>query len=74
MKAISAGIKDTSNIRPTPNGAYLADASIYSRVLNRSAATSQYSFDDHIADIAQSTMIDELNKVRYTGQKTFVSP
>ncbi|MFT7157765.1 MAG: hypothetical protein ACI8Q1_002789 [Parvicella sp.] len=65
---------DTAIVHPTPNGSYLAAASIYSHLLNRSASSSQYSYDDSIADIAQSTLIYEAGQVHYTGSRTFISP
>ena len=66
--------KDVSTIHPTPNGAYLTASSIYSHIYNKSASTSDYSYDDEIAEFAFSTVINEVSEVHYTGSRTFVSP
>ena len=49
--------KDTSSNHPTPQGEYLAAASIYSKLFDRSAKTSAYNYPsvgDAIADHALS--------------------
>lgn len=66
--------KDTASQHPTPNGAYVAAASIYSQIVNKSAATSDYSYDDAIADIALTTKTNAANTSHYTGERSFVSP
>ncbi|MFT6781967.1 MAG: hypothetical protein ACJA1A_001893 [Saprospiraceae bacterium] len=66
--------KDLASIHPTPNGAYLTAASIYSHIYNQSASTSEYIYDDELADIALYTVIDEKDQVHYSGIRTFISP
>ena len=65
---------DTAMVHPTPNGAYLCAASIYSHISNKSAASSQYIYDDLIADICQSTLMNQAGQVHYAGNRTFISP
>ncbi|WP_452219397.1 hypothetical protein [Lacinutrix undariae] len=66
--------KDEANQHPTPNGAYLVAASIYAQILNKSAKSSDYIYDDEIADAALTTKTNEADKVHYTGEYSFVSP
>jgi len=72
--ALPASMKDSASVHPTPNGAYLAAAAIYSHIYDRSASTSQYVYDDSLANIVQSTLVNELGQVHYVGQRTFISP
>ena len=66
--------KDIASFHPTPNGAYLSAASIYAHIFNRSASLSQYIYDDLIADIAESTVVNATSSVHYTGCRSFISP
>lgn len=66
--------KDESSVHPTPNGAYVTAASIYAHICERSAAASGYSYDDELADIALSTVIDAESQVHYAGVRSFISP
>lgn len=66
--------KDVATKHPTPNGAYLSAAAIYSQLFNKSAAESNYVYDNEIADIALSTKISQENNTHYTGERSFVSP
>ncbi len=59
---------------PTPNGAYLAAASIYAQIFNKSAASSDYEYDDEIAEVAMTTKTNEANNIQYTGERSFISP
>ena len=72
--ALSSSLKDIATVHPTPNGAYLAAASIYSHLYNRSASSSQYTYNDTIADIAETTLINSINQTHYVGSPTFLSP
>jgi len=65
---------DIDIFHPTPNGAYLSAASIYSHIFNRSASFSNYIYDDVIADIADSTILSAVSNNHYTGCRSFVSP
>ena len=73
-KALPANKKDIATSHPTPNGTYLAAASIYSHLYNKSASSSQYTYDDVIADNAHTTLINEASKVHFSGKRSFVSP
>ena len=67
-------LKDVASVQPTPNGSYLAAASIYSYLYNQSASASQYVYNDSIADITHSTLVNEVSQVHYSGSRTFISP
>jgi hypothetical protein len=73
-KALPAGKKDIATAHPTPNGAYLAAASIYSHLYNKSASSSQYAYDDVIADNAHTSRVSEASKIHYVGKRSFISP
>ncbi|MFQ3325579.1 MAG: hypothetical protein ACJASM_002877 [Salibacteraceae bacterium] len=73
-KAIPADKKDNAIIHPTPNGAYLTAAAIYSHIYGNSASSSDYSYDDEIADIAHATQVTEMSQVHYVGKRSFISP
>ena len=73
-KALPANKKDNATSHPTPNGAYLAAASIYSHIYGNSASSSDYSYDDEIADIAHETQVTELSQVHYVGKRSSISP
>lgn len=67
-------LKDTASVHPSPNGSYLAAASIYSTLVGRSAATCQYTYNDSIANVAEISWVNALNQNHYSGQVTFMSP
>jgi hypothetical protein len=73
-QSLRSNLQDTSSIHPTPNGSYLAAASIYSTLYKRSASLSQYAYNDSIADAAEMTRTSTANQVHYTGLPTFISP
>ena len=73
-EALPSAKKDEDIEHPTPNGAYLAAAAIYSQILNKSAKTSGYQYDDEIAEIALATKTSETDNVQYTGERSFISP
>ena len=73
-EALPSTKKDEDTEHPTPNGAYLAAASIYSQILNKSATTSNYQYDDEIADIALATKTSEADNIQYSGERSFISP
>ena len=66
--------KDIAVFHPSPNGAYLSAASIYSHIFNRSASLSNYVYDDTIADISNSIIVNAQSSVHYTGNRSFISP
>jgi hypothetical protein len=73
-QSLPGNLKDISSAHPTPNGAYLAAASIYSTLLKRSASSSQYIYNDTIADVADYTRNTAVGQVHFAGQPTFISP
>ncbi len=56
---LSAEQRDTAAMHPTPKGAYLAAAAIYSQLLGRSASSSEYTVDDALADAAMTAYTEE---------------
>lgn len=65
---------DVAATHPTPNGAFVSAASIYSHISNQSASTSNYTYDDQIADITHTTIGNAASQTHYTGEITFDSP
>ena len=71
------GSKDTSSNHPTPRGEYLAAASIYSKLYNRSAKTSAYVYPtvgSAIADHALSVVQANNGVAQYSGAYTSFNP
>lgn len=69
--------KDVSSQHPSPNGAYLAAACIYSAIFSRDASQTGYTFqnatfDDLIATHAMETV--QNSKSQYTGKFKFETP
>ncbi|MBK7344154.1 MAG: hypothetical protein IPJ06_14330 [Saprospiraceae bacterium] len=71
---LPANKKDISSTQPTPNGAYVTAASIYTRISGQNASDSEYSYDDELAYVAISTAMNASNKVHYSGIPLFDSP
>ena len=59
---------------PSPNGTYLAAASIYSTVFLKNATYSTYIYNNQIADQAYQTSQYAQNQQHYNGTFDFVSP
>jgi len=72
--ALTPSLKDVSSVHPTPNGAYLSAASIYTHIFNKSASWSQYVYNDSIADITQTTLDNAATQSHFIGSRTFISP
>lgn len=62
--------QDSDSAHPTPDGAYLAAACIYSELFSRSATNSAYSYDSDIADHALSVVQTNNGMVQYAGVYT----
>jgi Secretion system C-terminal sorting domain len=72
--ALPSGKIDVAVTHPTPNGAFLAAAAIYSHIFNQSASLSDYNYDDQIADITHTTIVNATSQTHYSGEITFDSP
>lgn len=62
--------QDSNAAHPTPRGSYLAAASVFSKLYNRSAADSDYSFDQdgsNIANHANSVVQANSGDNQYSG-------
>ena len=66
--------QDMSPLHPTPDGAYLAAASIYSEIYNRNAKSSAYHYDDAIADHALSQVQANKGGSPYSGKLDYANP
>lgn len=71
--------QDANLSHPTPNGAYLSAASIYSTLYNKSAVTSSYIFSNasataDVANHAFNTIKNNQGMVQYTGIYKGINP
>ena len=71
---LSADLQDTSNSHPSPNGAYLAAASIYSHITRVGATESEYQYNADVANGAFQTMNEAEEQEHYSGELIFDSP
>ena len=63
----------TGTTHPTNNGAFIAAASLYSRIWNKSAKESYYNFNDTLADSVHDSVTENIGKQQYTGRFNFES-
>jgi hypothetical protein len=73
-EALSEEKKDNASVHPTPNGSYLVAASIYTQITGKSASSSEYIYDDELAERAKETVFSQENQTHYTNERTFDSP
>ena len=66
--------KTPSASHPTPDGAYLAAASIYAELYSQSATNSSYTYDNSIADHALSVVQTNQGVSQYSGAYTNLTP
>jgi hypothetical protein len=71
---LPSGKIDIATNHPTPNGAFVCAAAIYSHLFNQSASLSDYVYDDEIADITHTTIGNASSQTHYLGEVTFNSP
>jgi hypothetical protein len=71
---LPSGKIDIATNHPTPNGAFVCAAAIYSHIFNQSASLSDYVYDDEIADITHTTIGNASSQTHYLGEVTFNSP
>jgi hypothetical protein len=62
----------TGNGHPSTDGAFIAAATLYSRIFGHSASGSSYDFNDTLADTAHATVQANQGAPQYNG--TFASP
>ena len=70
--AWAAARENASDLHPTANGAYLAAATLYSRLIGESASSSSYEYNDALADLAHQTVEKNKGAIQYKGR--FASP
>ena len=68
-----SGLSD-GGTHPTADGAYIAAASLYSRLWGESASASSYTYNDTLADAVHGTVSTNIGAVQYTGAFDFQSP
>lgn len=73
-KQLSADKKDNVTAHPSPNGSYLAAASIFAHVTGGDASSSDYEYDDEIAKVALDVVNAEADRSKYSGEISFMSP
>ena len=71
---LDEGKKVSATSHPSPNGAYLSAAAIYSQIFNRSAATSSYNYDDELAEQSYATVLAEAARSPDWAGRSFSSP
>jgi hypothetical protein len=59
---------------PNADGAYIAAASIYSRIYNQSASNSDYEYNVPMALTVQSTVAANVGQPQYSGDFNFINP
>jgi len=64
----------TGGTHPGPDGAYIAAASIFSRIWGQSAANSSYTYNDTLAETVHSAVAANVGAQQYTGKFNFQSP
>ena len=64
----------TGATHPSPDGAFLAAATLYSRIFGQSASGSTYEFNDALADTAHATVQENQGAPQYTGTFDFPHP
>jgi hypothetical protein len=79
-KVVPAGLawqtanQSNGSAHPTNNGAYIAAASIYSRLWNKNASTSSYNYNNSLANIAFNSVSTNKGAEQYTGIFSFQNP
>ncbi|MEE2903883.1 MAG: hypothetical protein VYC39_16265 [Myxococcota bacterium] len=71
---LSTNQRDSSQNHPSPNGAYLAAASIYSQITETSAANSSYQYPVELAVVAFSAVNQAKTNNHYSGDFENQSP
>jgi len=63
-----------SGTHPTPHGAYLAAATLYTTMLSGNATASSYTYDDDLASLAYGTVQTHAAQSHYTGLYDTLNP
>ena len=66
--AWEAAGKPAGEAHPSDDGAYIAAASIYSRIWNKSPKASSYTYKDTLADAVHKTVTASVGAKHYTGR------
>jgi len=70
----SAGSPSLLSQHPNQDGAYIAAATLYSRMYGQNASTSSYTYNNTFADTAHTTVSDNVGQAQYSGKFNFQNP
>ncbi len=73
-QGLSSELKDEETAHPSPNGAYLAAATIYAQLYDENASTSDYAYNDSLADAALQHVREAKTETHFSGEFTYNSP
>ena len=73
-RALPESTRDQDDLHPTPKGAYLAAATIYAHITKQSAAETDYSFDDELAEAAFNEISKANTPSNAVDDAVFMSP
>ena len=72
--AVPDDVRDDGVQHPSPNGAYLAAASVYTFILRRSASESDFELNDRIADAVVDLTLAENRSEWDFGPRSLITP
>ena len=67
-------LKDTENTHPTTNGAYVTAATIYAQIYGQNPSSSDYNFNDALADSAFQSVNAAKTATHFSGEFNYNSP
>lgn len=73
-EALPANLKDNQSTYPSPNGAYLTATTIYSQLYGDNSSTSNYTYNDAIADAVLNSVEKAKTTTHFSGTFTYTSP
>ncbi|WP_346883708.1 hypothetical protein [uncultured Algibacter sp.] len=73
-EALSTDLKDTQSTYPSPNGAYLTASAIYTQLYGENASTSNYNYNDALADAVLLSVKSAKTATHFSGTYNFTSP
>nr|WP_298926486.1 hypothetical protein [uncultured Allomuricauda sp.] len=71
---LSSELKDEQTTHPSPNGAYLTAASIYSQLYDQNPSTSDYTYNDILADAVFQSVKQAKTETHFSGEFNYNSP
>ena len=71
---LSSELKDGGTSHPSPNGAYLAAASIYAQLYNQNPSNLDYTYNDNMADAVFQSIQTARTETHFSGTFNYNSP